>query len=168
MYTVGQVSKFLGMSRDTLKFYEDRGLVNPKKNAENGYREYDQFDIYDITAINFYREIDIEIKKIQEIRKNKSIVELEVLLEEKEQAILDEINYKKLLLKKVRLIKEDCEKVKKYLGKYTIKEMKPLEVKGEIKNVTDKMMELDRNARLEYESKDEIGELKEQIRIQIV
>ena len=34
---------------------------------------------------------------------------------------------------------------------------------NEIKNVTDKMMELDRNARLEYESKDEIGELKEQI-----
>lgn len=31
MYTIGQVSKFLGISRDTLKFYEDKGLVNPKK-----------------------------------------------------------------------------------------------------------------------------------------
>ncbi|CEK30526.1 MerR family transcriptional regulator [[Clostridium] sordellii] len=137
MYSVGQVAKFLGVSRDTLKFYEDKGLVNPKKNTENGYREYNQFDIYDITTINFYREIDIEIKKIQEIRKNKSIADLEFLLEEKEQVILDEIEYKKLLLKKVRLIKEDCEKIKQYLGKYTIKEMKPLEVKGEIKNITD-------------------------------
>ncbi|CEP43816.1 MerR family transcriptional regulator [Paraclostridium sordellii] len=137
MYSVGQVAKFLGVSRDTLKFYEDKGLVNPKKNIENGYREYNQFDIYDITAINFYREIDIEIKKIQEIRTNKSIDDLEILLEEKEQVILDEIEYKKLLLKKVRLIKEDCEKIKQYLGKYTIKEMKPLEVKGEIKNITD-------------------------------
>jgi DNA-binding transcriptional MerR regulator len=137
MYTVGQVSKFLGVSRDTLKFYEDKGLVNPKKNAENGYREYNQFDIYDITTINFYREIDIEIKKIQEIRKNKSIADLEFLLEEKEQVILDEIEYKKLLLKKVQLIKEDCEKIRQYLGKHTIKEMKPLEVKGEIKNITD-------------------------------
>ncbi|CEP80002.1 MerR family transcriptional regulator [Paraclostridium sordellii] len=137
MYSVGQVAKFLGVSRDTLKFYEDKGLVNPKKNAENGYREYNQFDIYDITTINFYREIDIEIKKIQEIRTNKSIDDLELLLEEKEQVILDEIEYKKLLLKKVKLIKEDCEKIKQYLGKYTIKEMKPLEVKGEIKNITD-------------------------------
>ena len=33
----------------------------------------------------------------------------------------------------------------------------------EIKNVTDKMMGLDKNARLEYDSKDEIGELKQQI-----
>lgn len=137
MYTIGQVSKFLGISRDTLKFYEDKGLVKPKKNDENGYRKYNQFDIYDITTINFYREIDVEIKKIQEIMKSKSINNLELLLEEKEQIILEEIEYKKLLLKKIQLIKEDCDKIKKYFGKYAIKEMKPLEVKGRIKSVTE-------------------------------
>ncbi|PBG25172.1 MerR family transcriptional regulator [Clostridioides difficile] len=137
MYTIGQVSKFLGISRDTLKFYEDKGLVNPKKNDENGYRIYNQVDIYDIATINFYREIDIEIKKIKEIRKSKSINNLELLLEEKEQIILKEIEYKKLLLKKVQLVKEDCDKIKTYFGKYTIKEMKPLEVKGKIKHVTN-------------------------------
>ncbi|MGO1043089.1 MerR family transcriptional regulator [Clostridioides difficile] len=26
MYTVGQVSKFLGMSRETIKFYEEKGM----------------------------------------------------------------------------------------------------------------------------------------------
>lgn len=64
-----------------------------------------------------------------------SIEDLEFLLQEKEQVILDEIEYKKLLLRKVQLIKENCEKIKQYLGKYTVKEMKPLEVKGEIKDV---------------------------------
>ena len=57
MYNIGEVSKYLGVSRDALKFYENKGLINPKKNEENGYREYDHFDIYDITTINFYREI---------------------------------------------------------------------------------------------------------------
>ena len=81
MYNIGEVSKYLGISRDTLKFYESKGLINPKKNSGNGYREYDHFDIYDITTINFYREIDIEIKKIQEIKKNMSIDDLEFLLQ---------------------------------------------------------------------------------------
>ncbi|MDU7967155.1 MAG: MerR family transcriptional regulator [Paeniclostridium sordellii] len=27
MYSLGQVVKFLGVSRDTLKFYEDKGLA---------------------------------------------------------------------------------------------------------------------------------------------
>ncbi len=69
MYTIGQVAKFLGVSRDTLKFYEEKELVKPKQNSENGYREYNRFDIYDITTVNFYREMDIEIKKNSRIKK---------------------------------------------------------------------------------------------------
>ncbi|MBN3523654.1 MerR family transcriptional regulator [Paenibacillus apiarius] len=136
MYTIGQVAKFLGVSRDTLKFYEEKELVKPKQNMENGYRKYNHFDIYDITTVNFYREIDIEIKKIQELRKGKSIEEIKSLLEEKEQDVLEEIEYKKLLLKKLQMVKEDCGKIKQFLGEYTVKEMKPLEIKGEIEHFT--------------------------------
>ncbi|MGA3599280.1 MerR family transcriptional regulator [Lysinibacillus agricola] len=136
MYTIGQVAKFLGVSRDTLKFYEEKELVKPKQDMENGYRKYDHFDIYDITTVNFYREVDIEIKKIQELRKSKSIEGIKSLLEEKEQEVLEEIEYKKLLLKKLQTVKEDCEKVKQFLGEYIVKEMKPLEIKGEIEHFT--------------------------------
>lgn len=44
MYTIGQVVEFLGVSRDTLKFYEKKELLNPK-NSENGYRKYNHLDI---------------------------------------------------------------------------------------------------------------------------
>ncbi|KMN44682.1 MerR family transcriptional regulator [Bacillus sp. LK2] len=136
MYTIGQVAKFLSVSRDTLKFYEEKELVKPKQNIENGYRKYNHFDIYDITTVNFYREMDIEIKKIQELRKSKSIEGIKLLLEEKEQEVLEEIEYKKLLLKKLQIVKEDCGKIKQFLGEYTVKEMKPLEIKGEIEHFT--------------------------------
>lgn len=148
MYTVGQVAKFLGVSRDTLKFYEEKELVKPRQDDENGYRKYSHFDIYDVLTTNFYREIDIEIKKIQEIRKSKSVDDIKLVLEEKEQKILEEIEYKNRLLKHIKLVKEDCEKVRKYLGKCIIKEMEPLEVKGEITNITayDEYTVLQRNA----------------------
>ncbi|WP_144551376.1 MerR family transcriptional regulator [Bacillus mycoides] len=136
MYTIGQVAKFLGVSRDTLKFYEEKELVKPKQNIENGYRKYNHFDIYDITTVNFYREIDIEIKKIQELRKGKEIEEIKTLFEEKERDVLKEIEYKKLLLKKLQIVKEDCEKIRQFLGRYTVKEMKPLEITGEIEHFT--------------------------------
>ncbi|WBW97344.1 MerR family transcriptional regulator [Oceanirhabdus sp. W0125-5] len=132
MYTIGQVSKFFGISRDTLKFYEDKGLINPKKNNTNSYREYDDFDIHEILTINSYREIDFEIKKIQEIKKHKSIDDIECMLEEKEQQIHEEILYKNLLLKRIKVIKDNCKKIKDYLGKFIIAEMKPLVVKGEL------------------------------------
>ena len=93
MYTIGQVAKFLSVSRDTLKFYEEKGLVKPKQNIENRYRKYNHFDIYDITTVNFYREMDIEIKN-SGIKKSKSIEGIKLLLEEKEQEVLEEIEYK--------------------------------------------------------------------------
>ncbi len=127
---------FLDVSRDTLKFYEEKDLVKPKQDIENGYRKYNHFDIYDITTVNFYREMDIEIKKIQELRKSKSIEEIKSLLEEKEQEVLEEIEYKKLLLKKLQIVKEDCGKIEQFLGKYVVKEMEPLEVNGEIEHFT--------------------------------
>ena len=68
-------------------------MVKPKQDIENGYRKYNHFDIYDITTVNFYREIDIEIKN-SGIKKSKSIEGIKLLLEEKEQEVLEEIEYK--------------------------------------------------------------------------
>jgi len=136
MYTVGQVAKFLGVSRDTLKFYEEKGLLKPKLDYSNGYRQFDHFDIYDAITINFYRELEIEIKRIQDIKKSKNVHDVKSILEEKEQEIIDEILYKNQLLKEIRSAKNDCEKVDKYLGKFVIKEMNSIEVKGEITNIS--------------------------------
>lgn len=136
MYTIGQVAGFLGVSRDTLKYYEEKGLVNPTHDIENGYRKYNQYDIHDVITTNFYREIDMEIKKIQEIRKSKSIVDLECILEEKEAKIVEEIEYRKGLLKKVKAVKDNWNKIKQHLGKFSVKEMKPIEVIGEISDYT--------------------------------
>lgn len=132
MYTVGQVAEFLGISRDTLKFYEKKDLVRPMKDDENGYRRYSDYDIFDIITINFYRQLDIEIKKIQEIRRNKSVSEIDVILEEKKREIELEIAYKQQLLEKIKRIEKGCADIKKYLGYYTIREMPLLLIKGEI------------------------------------
>lgn len=157
MYTIGQVAKFLGVSRDTLKYYEEKELVKPAQDIENGYRKYNRFDIYDIATVNFYREMDIEIKKIQEIRKSKSVEGIKSLIEEKEQEVLEEIEYKKLLLKKLQIVKEDCGKINQFLGEYTIKEMEPLEIKGEIGHL---------NAFDEYEAlKENLDSLKKTVNL---
>ncbi|EOP68770.1 hypothetical protein IIQ_02023 [Bacillus cereus VD118] len=61
--------------------------------------------------------------------------------------MLEEIEYKKLLLKKLQIVKEDCEKIKRFLGEYTVKEMKSLEIKGELEHFTayDEYESLKRN-----------------------
>lgn len=135
MYTIVQVAHFLGMTRDTLKFYEEKGLVKSQVDQENGYRKYNEIDIFNIMITNFYRAIDLEIKHIQKIKNGESVENIMLTLEQKEQEILDEIAYKQRLLKQIAKMKENCEKVKQYLDKHIIREMQPLEVKGELTHV---------------------------------
>ncbi|KIE45007.1 merR regulatory family protein [Clostridium argentinense CDC 2741] len=85
MYTIGQVARFLGVSRDTLKFYEEKGLVKPVQDKENGYRRYSLFDIDDVLTVNFYREIDVEIKQIQKLKNHGNLEEIESLLDKQEK-----------------------------------------------------------------------------------
>ncbi len=132
MYTIGQVAKFLGVSRDTLKFYEEKQLVTPRQDDENGYRKYDEYAIYDVITTNFYRQLDIEIKKIQEIRQSKSVTDIEAILEEKKEKIKEEIEYKQRLLTRLEELEEGCSNIKNYIGQYTLRAMEPLVVKSEI------------------------------------
>lgn len=134
MYTIGEVAKFLGVSRDTLKFYEEKGLVKPKQDEDNRYRKYNDHDIYDVLTTNFYRQLDIDVKSIQEIRSTKSIEQIEQLLDEKRQSLEAEIAYKKRLLERVEEVQVGCANIQNYLGHYTIKEMGPFVVTGEITN----------------------------------
>ena len=38
--TISEISKLLGLSTDTIRFYEKKGLVHPHVNPENNYRMY--------------------------------------------------------------------------------------------------------------------------------
>ena len=55
MYTIGQVAKFLGVSRDTLKFYEEKGLVNPQQKVRMAI-EYTIILIYTISQQSIFIE----------------------------------------------------------------------------------------------------------------
>lgn len=132
MYTVGQVAKFLGISRDTLKFYEEKNLINPMQDEENGYRKYNLIDINEVLTINFYRDIDIEIKKIQEIKAGDNIDTIDAIMAEKEKKLEEDIEHKKILLKRIKDIKRNCQAIEENLNKFTIKEMNPIAINSEI------------------------------------
>ena len=55
-YRIGDVANLMGLSRDTLRYYEKRGILSSKK-EENGYRYYTEEDIvqHSLSKKNGYR-----------------------------------------------------------------------------------------------------------------
>ena len=49
-YLIGDMSEIVGVSRDTLRFYEKKGIIKARK-KENGYRYYLEEDLFRLMVI---------------------------------------------------------------------------------------------------------------------
>lgn len=66
MKKVSEASMLTGVSKRTLQYYDDEGLV-PVKRSNDNYRLYDREALGRVWKILFLRELDIPLKEIQKI-----------------------------------------------------------------------------------------------------
>ena len=59
--SINQVEKITGVSRRNIRFYENEGLLLPTRNKDNGYRIYDQSDIWRVKVIKMLRMLDMPL-----------------------------------------------------------------------------------------------------------
>ena len=64
-YTIKEIANLAGVSKRTLRYYDEIGLLSPADTGENGYRYYDQDSLLQLQQILFFRELDVPLKDIQ-------------------------------------------------------------------------------------------------------
>lgn len=62
---INEVCNIVGLSRKSIRYYEENGLLNPKRNSENDYRMYTEEDIRKLKTIKFLRELDVPIRDLK-------------------------------------------------------------------------------------------------------
>ncbi|HBM3471923.1 TPA: MerR family transcriptional regulator [Listeria innocua] len=113
-YTIGAFSKEVGLSIDTLRYYEKEKLILPKRN-ENNRRIYDSSDITWINFIKKLKQTGMPIKNIKEYAKLRYLGDqtieqrmtllyrqYDILVEKREEIEL----YTQFLLNKIDIYKE--------------------------------------------------------------
>lgn len=65
--SINQVEKQTGVSKRNIRFYEKEGLLLPKRDSGNGYRVYDEADIWRIKVIKMLRMLDMPIEEIKKV-----------------------------------------------------------------------------------------------------
>ena len=63
-YTAQEMARLAGVSTRTLRYYEERGLISPHRQAENGYRLYGEVEVERLQRILFLRERQVSIEDI--------------------------------------------------------------------------------------------------------
>lgn len=67
MKTVKEVSDLTGVSRRTIHYYDEIGLLHPTEVTEAGYRLYDDEALERLQQIMLYRELEFSLKEIKMI-----------------------------------------------------------------------------------------------------
>ncbi len=64
MFRIGEISRLYHVGVDTIRYYEEIGLISPKR-SESGYRLYSQKDIWRLNVIRDLRELGFPTEAIK-------------------------------------------------------------------------------------------------------
>ena len=106
---INEVENIVGLSKKSIRYYEENGLIKPKRNVDNDYRIYDEEDIRKLKVIKFLRELGVPIRELQMLNNQK--MTLEECIEDRIKKIEDqEENYHK--------VKDMCEDIVRQNSSY--------------------------------------------------
>lgn len=66
-YTINKIATLSGVSLRTLRFYDEIGLLKPAYYGDNGYRYYEEAQLFQLQQILFFRELGFSLNDIQKI-----------------------------------------------------------------------------------------------------
>jgi DNA-binding transcriptional MerR regulator len=66
-YSGNKLTKMSGVSARTLRYYDEIGLLKPKRVAESGYRIYGQAEVDALQQVLFYRELGFALDDIKKL-----------------------------------------------------------------------------------------------------
>lgn len=101
---ISEVEHIVGLSKKSIRYYEENGLLNPKRNIDNSYRIYDEEDIAKLRIIKFLRELDVPIRDLKLLNEGK--ITLQKCMEDRIKKISEQ---EKSYIK----VKNMCEEIKK-------------------------------------------------------
>ena len=99
---IGETAEIFGISPDSLRYYDKIGLLKPHINPENKYRWYKEEDIAKLTAIMFFRYLNIPIALIRMHLENHDIESSLDLLKNTESKMQEKIATLQKIRKSVR------------------------------------------------------------------
>lgn len=66
---INKVEELVGITKKNIRFYEEKGLINPARNEENRYREYSDEDVEALRKVKLLRQLSVPIEEIAKIQK---------------------------------------------------------------------------------------------------
>lgn len=120
-YLIGDVANLMGLSRDTLRYYEKRGILNSRK-GDNGYRYYTDQDISRLVGILYQRKMNISLEDMENLWNDNTVSQLPKIMSERLEEEERAIRQHEQTIARLRLTQSDCQRLNKHINEVMTKD----------------------------------------------
>ena len=71
---INEVEALVGITKKNIRFYEEKGLLSPRRNSENGYRDYGGAEVEALKRIKLMRKLGVPIEDIRRMQEGEQTV----------------------------------------------------------------------------------------------
>ena len=65
---INEVEAQVGITKKNIRFYEEQGLLSPRRNSENGYRDYGEAEVTVLRQIKLMRKLGVPLEEIRKMQ----------------------------------------------------------------------------------------------------
>ena len=140
-YFIGDLSHIVNMSRDTLRFYEKKGIISAKR-KENGYRYFSEDDLYRLLAISYHRKTDDSLENIRNFLDGSNSVScLQTHLDSRIAEEEEELRRHRQIITRLKLMKRDTNAIENHLDRCCIKPFPSSYIIGSCKSLQESLQQ---------------------------
>ena len=121
-YKVGEIAKFYGVSVDTVRFYDRKGVLRPEKKNDNNYRSYNKEEFITMDYIMRLRSLGVSIENIKKMVVNTTLWDTLEVISETEADIENQIAALETQRRMIRGYKAKLEEGADAYGKVTLQQ----------------------------------------------
>ncbi|MQS90283.1 MerR family transcriptional regulator [Companilactobacillus mishanensis] len=110
-YKIGDVAKYFHLSKETMRFYEDKKLIKSIRDPETGYRYFGYPELNQIKDIVQYKSYGFSLDKIDYLVNKADSKEIDNMLSLQEVVIQEKIFRMQNSLKKMTQLRNDVKRI---------------------------------------------------------
>lgn len=65
---INEVEALVGITKKNIRFYEEQGLLSPRRNSQNGYRDYGEAEVSALRYIKLMRKLGVPLEEIRQMQ----------------------------------------------------------------------------------------------------
>lgn len=121
-YTIGKVARLLDISTEAIRFYESKGIVQPLRDEETGYRYFTTWDLHMLLRARHYRQYGFSLEQTAQLLREGDLLEQAKTIRKQEEEEQKQIIWHMNVLRRIRESTEHLENAYENIGVYSLRE----------------------------------------------